>query len=161
MSFTSFGLSATTPFDLSLPKGLVARYHSLSLRYRRPAVSVPLRELVSPAYRRVRRVSPRQGESLSFVASNESNQSKDAEHQLICHSCVATRVRPVHAMLKTSRTHAAISSPHASLRIGSIAHDAKRVGTGKVAKQQPHCSWAPWEASRSAGVWGRARKRAS
>ena len=29
--------------------------------------------------------------------------------------------------------------------------------TGKVAKQRPHCSWAPWEASRSAGVWGRVR----
>ena len=35
------------------------------------------------------------------------------------------------------------------------------VWTGKVAKQRPHCFWAPWEASRSAGVWGRARQRAS
>ena len=29
--------------------------------------------------------------------------------------------------------------------------------TGKVAKQRPYCSWAPWESSRSAGVWGRVR----
>ena len=35
------------------------------------------------------------------------------------HSCVATRVRPVIAMPWTSRTHAAISSPLASLRIGA------------------------------------------
>ena len=38
---------------------------------------------VSSACRRVRRVVAPAGESLSFVASNESNQSKDAEHQLI------------------------------------------------------------------------------
>ena len=43
-------------------------------------LSLPLRVVGSSAYRRVRRVSPRQGESLSFVASNESNQSKDAFH---------------------------------------------------------------------------------
>ena len=28
---------------------------------------------------------------------------------------------------------------------------------GEVAKQRPNCSWAPWVASRSAGVWGRVR----
>jgi hypothetical protein len=27
----------------------------------------------------------------------------------------------------------------------------------EVAKQRPNCSWAPWVASRSAGVWGRVR----
>ena len=35
---------------------------------------------ISPACRRVRRVVAPAGESLSFVASNESNQSKDALH---------------------------------------------------------------------------------
>ena len=62
---------------------LLSSHQPLSLRYRRPAPYVPLRVLASPACRRVRRDSPRHGESLSFVASNESNQSKDAEHQLI------------------------------------------------------------------------------
>ena len=41
---------------------------------------VPLRALGSSACRRVRRVIAPAGESLSFVASNESNQSKDALH---------------------------------------------------------------------------------
>jgi hypothetical protein len=41
---------------------------------------VPLRALGSSACRRVRRVVAPAGESLSFVASNESNQSKDALH---------------------------------------------------------------------------------
>jgi len=41
---------------------------------------LPLRVSNSPACRRVRRVVAPAGESLSFVASNESNQSKDALH---------------------------------------------------------------------------------
>ncbi len=42
--------------------------------------SEPLRERVSSAYQRVRRVFAPAGESLSFVAPNESNQSKGALH---------------------------------------------------------------------------------
>ena len=59
---------------------LLSSHQPLSLRYRRPVSFVPLRVLGSPAYRRVRRVVAPAGESLSFVASNESNQSKDALH---------------------------------------------------------------------------------
>jgi hypothetical protein len=61
-------------------------------------------------------------------------KAKTLEHQLICHSCVATRVRPVHAMLWTSRTRAAISSPLGSLRIAStfIAPMRSEAWTGNV-----------------------------
>jgi len=44
----------------------------------------------------------------------------------------------------------------ATLRL-RISAEAKRGVDGEVAKQRPNCSWAPWEASRSAGVWGRVR----
>ena len=68
------------------------------------------------------------------------------------HSCVATRVRPVSAMLWTSRTHAAISSPHASLRIG-VDRESCEATTVLLL--------GPLGASRSTGVWGRVRKHAS
>jgi len=45
--------------------------------------AVPFHVGASPACRRVRRVVAPAGESLSFVASNESNQSKDALHLVV------------------------------------------------------------------------------
>ena len=69
-----------TDVAYSDPRRVLAHPHPLSLRYRRLAPSVPLRVLASSACRRVRRVVAPAGESLSFVASNESNQSKDALH---------------------------------------------------------------------------------
>ena len=127
MSFASLELSTTTPFALSLSKGLFACYQPLSLRYRRPVSFAPLRVVDSSAYRRVRRVVAPAGESLSFVASNESNQSKDAEHQLIWSSRCGYKGSACHCHgALFGRTHAAISSPHASLRIGAIRIEAMR-----------------------------------
>ena len=61
----------------------------------------------------------------------------------IRHSGVATRVRPMGSHATASgRTHAAT---------GNRA-DAQRGVDGDVAKQRPHCSWAPCEPSRSAGL---------
>ena len=117
--------------------------------------SSPLRVDASSAYRRVRRVIAPAGESLSFVASNESNQSKDA-----LHFAVPLRWLPSATCLPSlpsdPGTPVQRTPPLGSLRI-AITPDAKRGGIGKVAKQRPYCSWAPWEASRSAGVWGRVR----
>jgi hypothetical protein len=85
---------------------------------------LPLRVGISPAYRRVRRVSPRQGESLSFVASNESNQSKDA-----LHFAVPLRLLPSATCHPRSTsdhgTPVQSTPPLSSLRI-AITPDAKR-----------------------------------
>ena len=44
----------------------------------------------------------------------------------------------------------------------ALRADAKRgLDRESLRSKRPYCSWAPWEASRSTGVWGRARKRAS
>jgi hypothetical protein len=94
-------------------------------RESRMVACVPLRVFVSTWLARRRRDSAPAGGSLSFVAPNESNQSKGALHssQLRGH-----RTRLVSAMLVTSRTSAAISSPHASLRIGlGCAHGGVRL----------------------------------
>jgi len=135
-----------TDVAYSDPRRVVAHPQPLSLRYRRLAPSVPLRVFHSSACRRVRRVVAPAGESLSFVASNESNQSKDA-----LHLGVTLRLQGF-----------GLSTPclgQAAHMLRFLRHTPRyaSVWTGNVAKQRPYCSWAPWEASRSAGVWGRVR----
>jgi len=116
----------------------------------------PLRVSVSSACRRVRRDSAPAGGSLSFVASNESNQSKDAFHFAVplrglpsatCHPrSTSDRGTPVQR-----------TPPLGSLRI-AIAPDVKRGGIGDVCAANDRIALrAPWGASRSAGVWGRVR----
>jgi len=67
------------------------------------------------------------------------------------------RARPQTPALLDA-THGDPNTRFASLRIGSmtrrlrLAPDAKRGGTGKVAKQRPYCSWGPSEPSSSAGL---------
>jgi len=93
-------------------------------------------------------------------------------HFVRCAHCVQTNgAKSVHearlrarrkALCCSARPKGETNTRFSSLRIGAmtlavLAPDAKRCGTGKVAKQRPYCSWAPWEASRSAGVWGRVR----
>jgi hypothetical protein len=115
-------------------------HQPFGLRYRRLAPLVPLRVVVSAWLVRRRRVVAPAGESLSFVAPNESNQSKGALHSS---QLRGYKVRPMrrHATAR-GRTPAAI---------GNRA-DAKRGVDGDVAKQRPYCSWAPCEPSRSAGL---------
>jgi hypothetical protein len=111
----------------------------------------------------VRRDFAPAGGSLSFVASNESNQSKDAFH-----FAVPLRLLPsatCHPRQHRTTAHL-FNVPHHSLAAHRL-DDASggcapwRRGEARrgweVAKQRPYCSWAPWEASRSAGVWGRVR----
>ena len=70
------------------------------------------------------------------------------------------RLRPVKAMLGTSRTHAAISSPLGSLRIAAnnamrLGAEAKRgVDRESLRSKRPYCSWGPCEPSSSAGLCG-------
>ena len=90
---------------------------------------LPLRVGISSGLVLRRRVSPRQGESLSFVAPNESNQSKGALHLA---ELRGYKLRRVKAVLRTGRTPAAISPPLGSLRIAArkrsraLRADAKR-----------------------------------
>ena len=131
----------------------------LSLRYRRPVPFVPLRELVSPACRRVRRVVAPAGESLSFVASNESNQSKDAGtpadlSQLRGYKGSAC---PRHAGDKPHTCCDFFTTRLAAHRLNPDRADAKRGVDREVAKQRPYCSWGPSEPSSSAGLCGSVR----
>jgi hypothetical protein len=153
---------------------------------------LPLRAGVSSGLDRRCRVVAPTGESLwcsrnfaarsertpaarTFVAPNESNQSKGALH--LAERC-GYKLRPCTAVHQTRRTRAAISLPLASLRLGAInslrhsresgnpasehvvdsrlrGNDGR--GTRKVAQQRPHCAWAPFEPSSSAGLCGSAR----
>ena len=131
MSFASLELSTTTPFALSLSKGLFACYQPLSLRYRRPVSFVPLRVLGSSACRRVRRVVAPAGESLSFVASNESNQSKDALHLGVTLRLQGFgRSTPCHS--ERPHTCCDLISTHLAAH---RCRGAERRGQGKFAKQ--------------------------
>jgi hypothetical protein len=117
---------------------------------------LPLRVWSSSACRRVRRESAPAGGSLSFVASNESNQSKDA-----LHFAVPLRGLPSATCHPRSTsdhgTPVQRTPPLGSLRI-AIAPDAKRGGIGDVCAANDRIALrAPWGASRSAGVWGRVR----
>jgi len=143
----------------------VGDWRQFGLRYRSLSLFVPASRCVSSAYRRVRRVVAPAGESLSFVASNESNQSKDA-----LHFAIPLRTLPSATCLPSLPSdHGTPVSKYPTTCLATHRHDG-RVGllrtiaprrseawTGKVAKQRPYCSWAPWEASRSAGIWGRVR----
>jgi len=123
----------------------------------------------SSACRRVRRDSAPAGGSLwwlhnfasqsehppaarTFVASNESNQSKDA-----LHLGVTLRLQGLaghcHGPL-FGRTHAAISSPHASLRIGA------KTPTGKVCAANNCIALGPRGGRRGAQGFGAARDSA-
>jgi hypothetical protein len=141
----------------------MSRLHTFGLRYR--GLALPLRVGIYPAYRRVRRVSPRQGESLSFVASNESNQSKDA-----LHFAVPLRLFPsATCRLRSTSDHGTPvrgTPPLVSLRIVSLTlraaarpgAEAKRGLDGDVCAANDRIALrAPWGASRSTGVWGRVR----
>ena len=129
----------------------------------------------SSAYRRVRRVIAPAGESLwcshsfaarsertpaarPFVASNESNQSKDAFHFAV----------PLR-MLPSATCHRSLPSdpgtpvrgtpPLNSLRIAA-EHDAKRVGTGKVCEANDRIALGPRGRRRGAQGFGAARASA-
>jgi len=66
------------------------------------------------------------------------------------------KLRPVKAVLWTSRTPAAISSPLGSRRIAAKeCAEAKRgVDRGGLRSKRPYCSWGPCEPSSSAGLCG-------
>jgi len=103
--------------------------------------SSPLRVDASSAYRRVRRVIAPAGESLSFVASNESNQSKDA-----LHFAVPLRWLPSATCLPSlpsdPGTPVQRTPPLGSLRIAT-KHDAKRGGIGKVCEANDRIALGP------------------
>jgi len=117
--------------------------------------SSPLRVDASSAYRRVRRVIAPAGVSLSFVASNESNQSKDAFHfavplRLLPSATCRQRTDPDHG------TPVQGTPPLGSLRIAT-AHDAKRGGTGKVCEANDRIALGPRGRRRGAQGFGAAR----
>ena len=116
-----------TDVAYSDPRRVLAHPQPLSLRYRRPAPSVPLRVGISPAYRRVRRVVAPAGESLSFVASNESNQSKNAEHQLIWASRFGYKGSAGHCH--------ALDKPHTCCDFFATRLASHRRGQGMFAQQ--------------------------
>jgi hypothetical protein len=118
---------------------------------------LPLRVVRSSACRRVRRVSPRQGESLSFVASNESNQSKDALHfavplRLLPSATCRLRIDPDHG------TPVQRTPPLGSLRI-AIKHDAKRGVDGRL-RSNDRIALGPRGWRRGAQGFGAARDSA-
>jgi len=67
------------------------------------------------------------------------------------------------ALRCSARPKGETNTRFASLRIGARArlrHRARceaRWDRESLRSKQPYCSWAPWEASTSAGVWGRVR----
>jgi len=122
---------------------------------------------ISSAYRRVRRVSPRQSESLSFVASNESNQSKDA-----LHFAVPLRWLPsATCRLRTDSDHGTPvqgTPPLGSLRIVSMTHRAaaplaprrSEAWTGKVCAANDRIALGPRGRRRGAQGFEAARDSA-
>jgi len=116
---------------------------------------LPLRVGVSPAYRRVRRVVAPAGESLSFVASNESNQSKDA-----LHFAVPLRLLPSATCLPSlpsdHGTPVQSTPPLGSLRI-AITHEAKRGVDGEVCEANDRIALGPRGGRRGAQGFGAAR----
>ena len=121
-------------------------------------VVVPLRVGTSPACRRVRRVVAPAGESLwcsrnfasrsertpaarTFVASNESNQSKDAFHFAVpLRLLPSATCRP--SLPSDHRTPVQGTPPLGSLRI-AVTHDAKRGMTGKVCEANDRIALGP------------------
>jgi len=136
---------------------LLSSHQPLSLRYRRSAPYVPLRVLASPACRRVRRDSPRHGESLSFVASNESNQSKDALHSSQLRGYKGSACGR-HAGDKPHTCCDFFTTRLAAHRLNLVRADAKRgVDRESLRSKRQHCSWGLSEPSRSAGLCGSVR----
>jgi len=129
----------------------------------------------SSAYRRVCRVIAPAGESLwcshnfaarsertpaarPFVASNESNQSKDALHfavplRMLPSATCRLWIGPDHG------TPVQRIPPLGSLRI-AIAHDAKRGGIGKVCEANDRIALGPRGRRRGAQGFGAARASA-
>jgi hypothetical protein len=105
-----------------------------------------------PCAARSLRVGPNSLRSLRSLRSNSRPKS-----------VIDARLRaPRKALCCSARPKGETNTRFDSLRIArgrvaSLAPEAKRGWTGEVAKQRPHCSWAPWVASRSAGLWGRVR----
>jgi len=136
---------------------------------------LPLRVGDSSACRRVRRVVAPAGESLwcsrnfatrsertpaarTFVASNESNQSKDA-----LHFAVPLRLLPSATCLRQTDpdhgTPVQSTPPLSSLRIAAM-HDAERVGTGDVCEANDRIALGPRGWRRGAQGFGTARASA-
>jgi len=115
----------------------------------------PLRVGDSSACRRVRRDSAPAGGSLSFVASNESNQSKDAFH-----FAVPLRLLPSATCLRQTDpdhgTPVQSTPPLSSLRIAAM-HDAERGGTGNVCEANDRIAPGPRGWRRGAQGFGAAR----
>ena len=110
-----------------------------------------LRVVDSSAYRRVRRDSAPAGGSLSFVASNESNQSKDAEHQLIWSSRCGYKgsACPRHALDK----------PHTCCDFFATRLASHRLGQGKL-RSNDRIALGPRGRRRGAQGFGAARDSA-
>jgi hypothetical protein len=112
---------------------------------------LPLRVGGSSAYRRVRRDSAPAGGSLSFVASNESNQSKDAFHfavplRLLPSATCRLRTDPDHGT-PVQRTPPLVSLRIVSMTLRAAARpgaEAKRgVDRECLRSKRPHCSSGP------------------
>jgi len=118
----------------------------------------PLRVFGSSACRRVSRVVAPAGESLSFVASNESNQSKDA-----LHFAVRLRLLPSATCLQGGDpdhgTPVQRTPPLSSLRI-AITHDAKRGVDGMFGEAERRIAFGPRGRRRGAQGFGAARASA-
>ena len=117
---------------------------------------LPLRVGGSSACRRVRRDSAPAGVSLSFVASNESNQSKDA-----LHLAVPLRLLPsATCHLGTDTDHGTPvrgTPPLGSLRIAKTKADVKRGVDGDVCAANDRIALGPRGWRRGAQGFGAAR----
>ena len=132
----------------------MSRLHTIGLRYR--SLALPLRVGSSPAYRRVRRDSAPAGGSLSFVASNESKQSKDAFHFAVPlrglpSATCRQGIDPDHG------TPVQRTPPLGSLRIAKIKADAKRGVDGDVCEANDRIALGPRGWRRGAQGFGAAR----
>jgi len=120
---------------------------------------LPLRVDDSSAYRRVRRVVAPAGESLSFVAPNESNQSKGAFHLavplwLLPFATCRRRTDPDHG------TPVRRTPPRGSLRIAVDRAEAKRGVDGEVCEANDRIALGPRGRRRGAQGFGAARDSA-
>ena len=100
-----------------------------------------------------------------FAAAPNSLRSlrslrSDKRREVSC-GCALTRAPQSPALLSSSE-----GGDEHQIRLASHRHDAhlalradakRGVDRESSRSERPYCSWAPWEASRSAGVWGRVR----
>jgi len=130
--------------------------------------SLSLRVVGSSACRRVRRVVAPAGESLSFVASNESNQSKDAFH-----FAVPLRTLPsATCRLRANSDHGTPVSTYPTTRLAShrlddasgllrvLAPRRSEAWTGKVCEANDRIALGPRGRRRGAQGFGAARNSA-